>query len=166
MENPICAEIISLINSVCMRDHLPAEPPQIRTDGYLDIIAGAPVSLGRKRELLTALDPRQKDLREYGVLKLCGDWAFTPRGSGKAAAPEQIDGMKEYKVLFAAGWEGAVSHDAVSDYFAGLSYWDKMLRDAVFYRQIARGLPCIQDVQTLEAYVREHNLFSMNDQGA
>lgn len=64
MKNQIYTEIINLIDSVCMRNYLLENQAELGTYHYLDIIAGAPVSLNRKQELLVALENVAQNNRE------------------------------------------------------------------------------------------------------
>lgn len=71
MKEQLYSEIICLIGSNMMQEYLLENQEKLGLYDYIDIIAGAPVSLVRKRDLLTRLEmniedeEQKKDISEY-----------------------------------------------------------------------------------------------------
>ena len=68
MSDSVHSEIISLIESDLMREHLLANQGKLRPSQYINIIAGAPVSLTRKRDLLARLGEVMADEAQRVVI--------------------------------------------------------------------------------------------------
>ena len=73
------------------------------------------------------------------------------------------DFFRTYKVLFAAVWEEELQEYALEDYLRGLCSWEDMMHEFEFYEEYHQELDQIQNCEELESFVRENNIFSMND---
>lgn len=83
MGNPIYTEIINLIDSKSMKEHLFAIQENLRFGSYVGLISCAPISLDRKRELLVRLEKAAQDA-------LAAD-EITQKEWDRAEIPEHIE---------------------------------------------------------------------------
>ena len=112
-------------------------------------------------------NPNKLSVRLCGNLELHSNWNYTPGPDDKNISSKQIKQMKDffrtYKVLFAAVWEEELQEYALEDYLRGLCSWEDMMHEFEFYEEYHQELDQIQNCEELESFVRENNIFSMND---
>lgn len=112
-------------------------------------------------------NPDRMHIEDAGSLELHGSWDFTPgRNDTNISSKSKkimIDFFKTYKVLFAAVWEGEVQEDVVQDYFRGLISWEDMMSEFDCYTLYESDMKNISNVESLEKFVRDNNIFNMND---
>lgn len=112
-------------------------------------------------------NPNRLNINECGNLELHGNWEFTPGENDKHISKRELKLMKsffqEYKVLFAAVWEDVIQEDIIQDYFRGLISWHELIQSFDFYEEYKSELDKIDTVEYLELYVRENEIFNMND---
>lgn len=112
-------------------------------------------------------NPDRMHIEDAGNLELHGSWKFTPgRNDANVSSKSKkmmMDFFKTYKVLFAAVWEGEIQEDVVQDYFRGLISWDDMMSEFDCYTTYESEMMNISDVESLERFVRDNNIFNMND---
>lgn len=112
-------------------------------------------------------NPNRLNINDCGNLVLHSNWTYTPGRNDNNVNSKQknqmIDFFKEYKALFAAVWEDVIQEDVIQDYFRGMISWNQLVESFDFYEEYKDDLDKISDVQSLEKYVRENEIFNMND---
>lgn len=112
-------------------------------------------------------NPEKLSINKLGVLELHGDYKFTPGSDDKSVSSKQINDMrdffKEYKVLFAAVWDGVLPEDTVQDYFRGIESFNDLKSEFDFSNDFTNELAEIHSFSELEQLVRDNNLFNMYD---
>lgn len=112
-------------------------------------------------------NPNRTRISNAGTLKLHGDWEFSPSSSESHVSSRDIEGMKEffkqYKVLFAAVWEGVLDGKDVERYFEGSATIHDVVEALDIYESDSHILNLVSNVPELEAVVRENDLFNMRD---
>ena len=112
-------------------------------------------------------NPNRVSKSAFGTLELHGDWKYTPGPNDKNVSKHQISEMKnffkKYKVLFAAVWNDVLQENPVINYFQKVISFHELISEFDFYDEYADDLDSIKDIQELEQYVRQHNIFNMWD---
>ena len=102
-----------------------------------------------------------------GNLELHGDYDYTPGPDDTNVPSSKVSEMRNffryYKVLFAGVWENVMEASEVQDYFRGIIDFDQMLKGFDFYDVYVDELSGIHSIEELEAFVRNNNIFNMND---
>lgn len=104
---------------------------------------------------------------KLGTLELHGNWEYKPGTDDTKIPNKQIREMKQffkkYKVLFAAVWEMVLPEDIVQFYFNGITPFSDLLTEFEFYEDYKKEMDGIDNIEELEEFVREYNLFNMWD---
>lgn len=112
-----------------------------------------------------SFNPEKLKVSQTGTLRLSGNWEYIPGPDDLNVPQKQIDEMKQffrdYIVLFAAVWDEQMQDSVLEDYLMGRISFAEMLQDLEFYPEHKDALDQIQDVATLEAYCRDHNLVNL-----
>ena len=112
-------------------------------------------------------NPDKLSVRLCGNLELHSDWEYTPGPDDKNVSSKLVKQMKQffrdYKVLFAAVWEEELQEYVLEDYLRGLCSWSDLISELEFYSDYSEELDRIQNCSQLEDFVRQNNIFSMND---
>ena len=98
-----------------------------------------------------------------GILELHGNYKYTKSQNAiNYCTPKDVDNLitfaKKYKVIFAGVWENALDQNDVQDYFKN----NITLRDLLDTMEDKIPLN-ITNLSEFEKYVRENQLFNMND---
>ena len=112
-------------------------------------------------------DPQRVDLKKLGTLKLCDDWKYTPGPDDKKINSklknQMYDFFRTYKVIFAGVWEGVIPEGDVYEYFRGIISLNELFEECDFYSSYSSELDSISTISEFENFVRENNVFNMND---
>lgn len=120
IKKQIFEEIISLIDSKMMKEHLLANQPELSIRDFLHIVAGAPVGLGRKRELLVRLENATQDEEEKEDVAGCVAYLdnamnklsqFAPSQSALVVVNMYCDAEKELPTYQPDGFFPAASYE-------------------------------------------------------
>lgn len=104
---------------------------------------------------------------DFGVLELHGDWKFTPGKNDESVSSKDVRKMKaffrKYKVLFAAAWNKEIHESDIVEFFCKGITFSELLQEFYFYDDYQEEMDKIRNVEELEQFVREYNIFNMWD---
>lgn len=108
------------------------------------------------------LNPDRMKLGETGVLRLCGDWEFTPGPDDKHHSDADVarmrDFFRKYLVLFLLVWDTQVPDPELEDYFRGDITLQEFIQDIDFYPEYSSELNKINSVSELEEFCRVNDV--------
>lgn len=108
------------------------------------------------------LNPDRMNLRETGVLRLCGDWKFTPGPYDKHHSDADVarmrDFFRKYLILFLLVWDTQVPDPELEDYFRGDITLKEFIQEIDFYSEYSSELDKINSVSELEQFCRDNDL--------
>lgn len=108
------------------------------------------------------LNPNRMNLSGTGVLRLCGNWKFTPGPDDKHHSDADVarmrDFFRKYLVLFLLVWDTQVPDPELEDYFRGDITLKEFIHEIDFYPEYSSELAKINSVSELEQFCRDNDL--------